>query len=447
MLAIEVRYLAGVVSAADFRDRATAEWPPHPARLFSALVASAYESGLMPEAREALQWLELQSPPAIACSTAHERDEHLAFVPVNDATKLQVMPQHRGRQPRNFPATVPDDPRVFFIWQHAEPPAQVGAALLRILSNVTRLGSSRSFVAARLTDEILKPSYAPDVEGNHQLRVVGSGRLDELDALFAAGRRPTPGIIQRYRYSSVETNATTVSTASPFQLFVLRISGKRRYPVGQTLLLTETLRAAVLAQAGDDASELIHGHGKQPHCAWLGLPFVGHPHADGRLLGLGIAIPLSAPTIERRQLLRAVGQVKLLQMGERGEVTVETSLDDSRVALKAETWCRPAKRWATVTPVVLDRFPHEKRPGQSTADVLLKSLRQFGLPEPEQLAFGEYSPIAGVPPAKAFATQREGKKMRPWLHVDVTFATPVAGPLLIGANRHFGLGLLRPIGS
>lgn len=447
MLAIEVRYLAGVVSAADFRDRATAEWPPHPARLFSTLVASAYEGGLMPDARPALQWLESQAPPAIACSAAQARNEHLAFVPVNDATALNMMPEHRGRQPRNFPAMIPDDPQVFFIWPHADPSAQVRAALVRIVSNVTRLGSSRSFVAVHLSDDAPEPAYAPDDEGNHPLRVVGSGRLDELDTLFSTGRRPTPGIIQRYRHCFGSSNAAPASVMAPFQLFVLRMSGKRRYPAGQTLLLTETLRAAVLAQAGNGASELIHGHGNQPHCAWLALPFVGHQHADGRLLGLGIAIPRSASTIERRQLLRAVGQIKLLQMGERGEVAIEASLDDSRVSLQTETWCRPTKHWATVTPVVLDRFPHNNRPGQATQDVLLTSLKHLGLPEPEQLVFGEYSPISGVPPARAFATQRAGKTMRPWMHVEVTFTEPVAGPLIVGAGRHFGLGLFRPAGS
>jgi len=447
MLAIEVRYLTGVVSAADFRDRAMPEWPPHPARLFSAMVAAAYECKLMPEARAFLEWLELQNPPAISCSMAHERSEHLAFVPVNDAKELAVLPQHRTRQPRNFPSSIPTDPRVFFIWPHAKLDSAIHALLLGVLSKVTRLGSSRSLVAASLAENPPEATHVPYSDGKHLLRVVGPGRLKELDDLYAIGLRPTPGVIQRYSHFAEDASRGTTEPESSYELFVLRFTGKHQFHIGQALLLTETLRAAVLAHAGDSASALIHGHGNHPHCAWLGLPFVGHPHANGRLLGLGIVVPRDAPTLDRRQLLRAIGHIKKLQLGGRGEVNIEPGIDDLRVNLKAETWCRPAKRWASVTPVVLDRFPHERRPGQSTSDILLKSIQQLGLPTPEKLAFGNYSPIAGVPPAKAYATQREGKRMRPWIHVDISFTQPVAGPLILGANRHFGLGLLRPIGE
>ena len=51
MLTIEVEFLLGRYAAADFRDRERPEWPPHPARLFSALVAASHESGLGESAR------------------------------------------------------------------------------------------------------------------------------------------------------------------------------------------------------------------------------------------------------------------------------------------------------------------------------------------------------------------------------------------------------------
>ena len=273
--------------------------------------------------------------------------------------------------------------------------------LLRVLNKVTRLGSSRSLVAASLAEIPPEATHVPYSDGKHLLRVVGPGRLKELDDLYAIGLRPTPGVIQRYSHLAEDEARGTTEPESSYELFVLRFTGKHQFQVGQSLLLTETLRAAVLAHAGDSASALIHGHGNHPHCAWLALPFVGHPHADGRLLGLGIVVPRDAPTLDRRQLLRAIGHIKKLQLGGRGEVHIEPGIDDIRVNLKAETWCRPAKRWASVTPVVLDRFPHERRPGQGTADILLESIQQLGLPVPEKLAFGNYSPIAGVPPAKA----------------------------------------------
>ncbi|AGP33431.1 type I-G CRISPR-associated protein Csb2 [Sorangium cellulosum] len=87
MLAIEVALLTGryVATAVDDRDRA--EWPPHPARLFSALVA-AYFDTLDPSAdeRAALEWLEQQGPPEITAPEAAAREVVTVFVPVNDTS-------------------------------------------------------------------------------------------------------------------------------------------------------------------------------------------------------------------------------------------------------------------------------------------------------------------------------------------------------------------------
>ena len=86
MLAIEVALLTGryVATAADERGRA--EWPPHPARLFSALVAAYFEA-LDPAAdeRAALEWLERQGPPEITAPEAAARVVVTVFVPVNDS--------------------------------------------------------------------------------------------------------------------------------------------------------------------------------------------------------------------------------------------------------------------------------------------------------------------------------------------------------------------------
>jgi CRISPR-associated protein Csb2 len=85
MLALEVHLLAGRYVATAFNDRLAAEWPPHPARLFSALVAAHFEE-LDPPAQEraALQWLEAQGAPEITAPEASARDVVTVYVPVND---------------------------------------------------------------------------------------------------------------------------------------------------------------------------------------------------------------------------------------------------------------------------------------------------------------------------------------------------------------------------
>lgn len=87
MLALEVALLTGRYVATAFDDRDRPEWPPHPSRLFSALVATHYETGeRAPEERAVLAWLEQQGAPEIIASEAGERDVTVVFVPVNDTS-------------------------------------------------------------------------------------------------------------------------------------------------------------------------------------------------------------------------------------------------------------------------------------------------------------------------------------------------------------------------
>lgn len=87
MLALEVALLTGRYVATAVDDRNRAEWPPHPARLFSALVAAYFEA-LDPSAdeRAALEWLEQQGPPEITAPEAAAREVVTVFVPVNDTS-------------------------------------------------------------------------------------------------------------------------------------------------------------------------------------------------------------------------------------------------------------------------------------------------------------------------------------------------------------------------
>ena len=89
MFAIAIELLAGRYTATEFNDRSQAEWPPHPARLYSAMVAAWADSDEPdPAERAALRWLEDQGAPAIHCGVAGPRTVVTHFVPVNDPTAL-----------------------------------------------------------------------------------------------------------------------------------------------------------------------------------------------------------------------------------------------------------------------------------------------------------------------------------------------------------------------
>lgn len=91
MLAIEFELLTGRYAATSHSDRSRAEWPPHPARIFSALVAAHYEGrDACPRERAALEWLERQPAPAMAVPLdgIAERDVKSVYVPINDVSAI-----------------------------------------------------------------------------------------------------------------------------------------------------------------------------------------------------------------------------------------------------------------------------------------------------------------------------------------------------------------------
>ena len=89
MTVIEVNFLTGRYVATAHHDREAHEWPPHGARLFSALVATWADAEVPDETeRLALEWLEAQQPPRISAPEVVRRGVVSHFVPVNDASVI-----------------------------------------------------------------------------------------------------------------------------------------------------------------------------------------------------------------------------------------------------------------------------------------------------------------------------------------------------------------------
>lgn len=90
MLAIEVELLTRRYAATAHNDRSRAEWPPHPARFYSALVAALHDQEEVDQAeRAALLWLEEQGAPSLwvdSESRVGRRQVQDVYVPVNDVT-------------------------------------------------------------------------------------------------------------------------------------------------------------------------------------------------------------------------------------------------------------------------------------------------------------------------------------------------------------------------
>jgi len=95
MLTIEVELLGGRYAATAHNDRNRAEWPPHPARFFSALVAALHDNDPVDDTeREALLWLEQQAPPSLDVDlnvneVVGRRRVLDVYVPVNDISLIE----------------------------------------------------------------------------------------------------------------------------------------------------------------------------------------------------------------------------------------------------------------------------------------------------------------------------------------------------------------------
>jgi CRISPR-associated protein Csb2 len=540
MLAIEVELLTGRYVATRYNDRTRPEWPPHPARLFSALVATHCACEERPAAeRQVLLWLERQSPPLLRASPPEEvaeREACTVFVPVNDPdvvgtfdddreelervlaeartdekaaakakalekrvaakiaraiapgklsaeggkTARSILPETRMRQPRTFPSVAPADPSVHFIWPDANVEGGMRTALDGLLAGLVRLGHSSSLVRARVVDSPPEANWRPDESGEHRLRVIGEGQLAALDDAFERHRetqpRLLPALFERYTTTNRRARPETPGSAFGTDWLVLKRSGGPYLPVTSAVGVARSVRAALMKFAPQPPPELLTGHAEdggpaqRAHLAVVPLPFVGHTQADGSILGVALVLPRATTADERRALFRAVAAWEAKHrnegeespaipvfLGSAGELHL-TRLDEraEQVTLRPSTWCGPARRWVSATPVSLDRHPgdlHDRNPAraakaaQEAEETLRAALVHLGLPSPSRVTVLPAAPIAGAAKAKQYPPfpPDPDRRRRALVHATLEFEREVEGPVLLGAGRYVGLGLFRPV--
>ena len=340
MLAIEVEYLMGRSYAADFRDEAKSEWPPNPDRLFEALVSAHHDTFSEGGESFALQWLEKQGAPQIEAGDIGRAVSVVNFVPTNYNGKSgSPHPDQRGKQPRVFPAQSPSSPVVRFVWPDAEPGGEIREALERLLARVPSLGRACSLVRMKLGDGSASPTYVPDLKGEEVLRVFGEGRLEELEILYSLGRRPSLGPQMRYSRNQAKPS---VPDSCFGEMIVLRRVGGRGLSIEAALTLTSALRKALIKLSGHDAGlcGLLSGHDAEIHCAFAALPFVGHEHSDGRLMGAAVILPRGIAMVARRKVLRVCASIEKINLKEEAafwEVEL-CGFDVPQRALTPMTW-------------------------------------------------------------------------------------------------------------
>jgi CRISPR-associated protein Csb2 len=474
MFGFRVTYLRGSVTAADVRagyEKDEVEWPPHPDRLFCALLQAWGDLGCRPPDRDALEWLEAQRPPLIRCGDALPADNVQLHVPVNDTWRLldkknKPAPPIPGtglgriRQPRRIPRAALSDDTVLFFWPDATPTPECRASLAELAAAVASLGHSSCLVSVEVADMAgdLPPTWAPREDGDTALRVPTPGRLSDLCEAYQARQRRRPPLGEWAPYGAAVPDAG-IPRGHHRDLILFRLTGDcPPLPLESASRLIAVWRSALLSKSDQPVCEAISGHapGSTPeeprpsqraHLALLPLADVGHRFARGHLLGVAAALPARLTRDERQACLRALGRVDSLALGGLGVWRLERcDAEESRRGLRAETWCRTGRVWASVTPVVFGKYPRDLW-GEEAAGMIREACAIAGLPAPAEVATAPVAWVVGVPPSPRFPPLpgRPGKPRRAHAHVLLVFSSPVAGPLLVGAGRHQGYGVFRPL--
>ena len=282
------------------------------------------------------------------------------------------------------------------------------------------------------------------------------------DGRPAAPLRPIPARWQGYdRPPEVDSTDTRHSVFDP-RIIVLGIKDKQ-VSLPATLKLTGALRGLLMGACPEQPPpEWFSGHRRDgtptsaPHLALVPLPFVGSQHADGRIMGLALVLPRVLDPMEAGRCLEpclrdpATGLARehRLFSAQWLGCTVELEARERPPRnLDPNTWTRPARVWASVTPVVLNRHFDGKDKWDRAADSVKGACEHIGLPRPREVLLHPVSLVEGAPHAREYphlARKSDGGR-RSHNHAVIVFDEPVHGPVIVGAGRFRGYGLCRPM--
>jgi CRISPR-associated protein Csb2 len=304
--------------------------------------------------------------------------------------------------------------------------------------------------------------------------------IRSYDAHREVEPRVHPARFVRYRQGGRDATATAPCSVFDNEMIVLARAGRGgnpRLPITSTVGVTRQLRRALMACADEPIHEALSGHqpdgtaSETPHLAIIPLPSVAGPHPDGSILGFGLVMPRELAPTGRLAIMRALGRLEnrsrrdeidddariVLHLGATGDFELERVVwGTERATLRPSMWSHPSKRWASATPVALDRNPGdlhdadaEKRRAAfaEASAIVIEAVRRIGLPEPSEIDVVRSCVLPGSAKPRMFPRYPVDARrpQRVLVHVRLQFAEPVRGPILIGAGRYHGLGLLAPV--
>ena len=398
---------------------------------------------------------------------------------------LELFPEKREKQERFYPSATPDEARVTYVWSQT-PQDNVIKALDSLLYRITRLGHSSSLVSCRVIADPPAANYVLSKFGE-SIRAIRRGQLAELERQYTRHqgfkRRALP--YENAQYKKTDSDTTLRHSIMPNtsgEWIVFQLEPKSRFwSSTQSVSIATAMRDTIIRYIEDPVPEEISGNSQngipttKPHVACIALPYAGFPHADGRILGIAVSMPKSLKDESRRAMFQAIGKWEdackdgktsdveskhaNLKIGNRTICIFRQFGPQSMISLRQSTWSRRSRRWISITPIALPRHPGSLGKGSATTrakawkaaeSAIISSCEHVGLPCPSSIVIS-HSPFAqgshttaNYPPFMQKGSNGDPIR-RKLVHVSLVFAEEVKGPIMLGAGRFTGLGLMRPI--
>jgi CRISPR-associated protein Csb2 len=492
-LCISVRFLQPNAHGRD--DNGDPEWPPSPLRVLQALVAASAgrwnERRKLNHADAAIRWLESLPPPQIVAADAVPFTvPHRLYVPDNVTDKVAAV-WARNREASISKYRVEKDVRpmylsedsVHYLYRLANDRCPHLEVLTAAARSITQLGWGIDIVvgnACVVSDEqagqLSGVQWHPAPYGGTPLRVHRSGTLDDLvrkhadflDRVTDKGFHPVAPLrvfdVVRYRRQDEPLGR-------PWRVFELRnADGSRfRYSHCRLIHIAGMVRHLAVELMKNDPPRAVAenwletyvaGHAKTDsndhrQLSYLPLPSVGHEHTDPGVRRIMIVAPVGDDAWLDHVVRRLAGLVLKPEPGlpnpfPGGEPPILVPMPRRTRNGVVRCYTEPANVWHSFTPVILPG--HDDHKSDKTWTLIERSLHQSGIDQACEFEWSAFSRFS-----KSYSAHKYDRQKRPQgylrpsylnsltaVHLTLRFKNDlhVPGPLVIGAGRHCGFGLM-----
>lgn len=450
------------------------EWPPSPVRLMQALLAGAKNGGnrtSWPQAEQGLRWLECQPPPNIYARRTRTFNAYRIAVPNNDFDVIaKEWAAGRSADPakiRTMKLVAPrfieaNGPHLFYEWTITDDDEKNASLLKSAAHALYSLGWGIDMTYADCGVDAAKRSgtwdeWVPLASGGEQLKIPVEGFLNNVQETHARSlvRISGKGVDTDTRISvyGLQPYSRRTAKTSAYAAFSLRtLDGESAFsgPWVSTMEIAAWMRHAAgdelsRAMIPEELNSYVFGHSQNGITAdhrisYVPLPTVHKSHGGGRIRRVLVTEPFTGSGRAVAILKRKWKSAPLTT--EQGEeiCLLEPLWSDGVTSL----YLNPARVWRSVTPVLLHGYNSVRgNVSLSKTERLLFRAFQMSGRSPEDIESFVFQ-AAPLWPGTGAARQirvPEHLKGYPRYHVQVTFREAVAGPVLAGIGRHYGIGL------